>query len=314
MYKELNGTMFNTLFSGKSFLKVLNNLLIHGNVKYKVGLNVDPVKFNPTGTCLGGGLYFTTEELISEYFSHGEYIAVVLIPANARVYVDEFKFKADRIEISQIMTMSDYFDKLSHETILKYITENPYLIEHVKNQTSELCTIAVGKCVETLQYVKNQTPELCLMAVRKNGFVLRHIKRQTHEICMEAVKESAMALQHVERQTHEICMEAVRRDGKALCYVHDQTPEICEVAVKQDAFALMHVENKTLKLCTIAVNKDKYMMKCVCLQYVNMEKIWNMFRKISRLKKFAKLHLAKILDLSCSFLTDSKPKKCVRRR
>ena len=88
-----------------------------------------------------------------------------------------------------------------------------------------------------LQFVKEQTPEICMIAVKQNGWALRYVEEQTPEICMAAVQQNGLALKYVKEQTPEICMAAVQRNGYALRYVKEQTPELCAEAVKNDSDA-----------------------------------------------------------------------------
>jgi hypothetical protein len=77
------------------------------------------------------------------------------------------------------------------------------------------------KYVWTLQYVKEQTPELCLVAVNQAGLVLKYVREQTPEICLAAVQESGLALYYVREQTPEICLAAIKRTKMSLYYVKD---------------------------------------------------------------------------------------------
>ena len=60
-FTEISGAEFNVFYKGTKFYKFLNNNLLHKTVRYQLGLNVDHVKFDPSGTCSEGGLYFCKE-------------------------------------------------------------------------------------------------------------------------------------------------------------------------------------------------------------------------------------------------------------
>ena len=77
-----------------------------------------------------------------------------------------------------------------------------------------------------LEHVKEQTHEICLEAVKENGHALEYVKEQTYEICLEAVKQNGYALEYVKEQTFEICLEAIKETGYALKCVKEQTPLI----------------------------------------------------------------------------------------
>ena len=99
-----------------------------------------------------------------------------------------------------------------------------------------------------LGFVKNQTPELCILAVQQTGWALKYVKKQTDSICKEAVKKSGRALQYVENQTNEICKLAVQCDGNALEFVINQNDEIRKLAIQQNRFASKYAKKIRL-LC-----------------------------------------------------------------
>ena len=47
---------------------------------------------------------------------------------------------------------------------LTKIRYNGLMLRHVKNQTPELCALAVQQNGNALKFVKNQTPEICALA------------------------------------------------------------------------------------------------------------------------------------------------------
>ncbi len=148
-------------FRNQTFYKILNKELNHHNFQYNLGLNIDTVPFDPSGSCEPGGLYFTTFDHIFKFIEFGDNIAEVSIPEDAKVYEDPGgdKYKADRIFIKSIETLKNFFDK------------NP-----------EFLMIAIKQNGRALKYVKNQTPEICMEAVKQNGLALRFVKNQTSEI------------------------------------------------------------------------------------------------------------------------------------
>ena len=58
-----------------TYYKVIGNDKKHKNHKnhiYDIGLNVDKVPFNPTKSCLGGGLYFTDLKNLGTFYDYGD--------------------------------------------------------------------------------------------------------------------------------------------------------------------------------------------------------------------------------------------------
>ena len=162
-----------------------------------------------------------------------------------------------------------------YELALKRVKRNGLALKNIKkkDQTEEMCLMAVRQNEEALQYVKNQTEEMCLVAVSKNAWAFRHVKEQTEAICLSAVKQRGDALQLVENQTEEMCLIAVRSQNKDICvrssedvyniiwnpnleYVKNQTKEICLEAVKVDRYTLLHVRDQTEEICVAAAKRD----------------------------------------------------------
>lgn len=281
--KEYSGKKFNELTKGINFVKLTGESEIHNKVQYKTGLNKDRVKFNPI--LYGeGGLYFCDIKNFPKFipceYKHCVNMRRVLIPDDARIYVDYEIFKADMFILSEPIKIFDdyklcvaavehdgyflaYVKNQTLDLCIKAINNNPLALKYVKVQTEEMCMNAVKNCELALQYVRDQTPEICIESVRYNGFMLQYVKEQTQQICIEAVRNNGCALEYVKDQTIEICIEAVKNNCHALKYVKKQTPEICFEAVKKYGYALKYVINQTPELCEIACKND-----ATAIQYV----------------------------------------------
>jgi hypothetical protein len=168
---------FNADDSSHDFYKILRRDMIHHGFKYVEGLNVDHHRFDPTGTCRKGGLYFSDKEHIIRFLEYGTTIANVNLPKDARVVQEDYyKWKADKIILSNIQPIEDW---------------------EMWND-SKFCLTAVHQSNRViLQFVKKQTPKICLAAVRQDGLALQFVKDQTPEICLAAVRQDEDALQYV---------------------------------------------------------------------------------------------------------------------
>jgi hypothetical protein len=197
--------------------KILKEDLIHNKFQYKIGLNIDTLLFNPSGSCKSGGLYYTNLHNLARFLHYGCYIADVEIPDDARVYEDPQgnKWKADRLIILSITKF----------------------IDHPLFNNANWCLMTIKYNVEFMRYVKNQTKDICLNAIQQDGYILRYIRNQTDEICLTAVQQKGLALKFVKEQTYEICLAAVKQNGLALKFVKKQTKAICFAAIQQNSFA-----------------------------------------------------------------------------
>ena len=134
-----------------------------------------------------------------------------------------------------------------------------WMLQFVKNQTEEICKLAVeydGHALSSMYMKIPQTDELCKIAVKKNGLALIHVNSPTDEIRKLAIQQTGLALVHMYNgQTDELCELAVQQNGLALQYVRNQTDEICRLAVQQNKDALQYVWNKTEEICELALHQ-----------------------------------------------------------
>lgn len=68
---------------------------------------------------------------------------------------------------------------------------------------------------------KEQTPELCLLAVQQDGLALQYVKEQTESICLAAVKQNGWALEFVKEQNPTICILAMQYDIHTVMYINN---------------------------------------------------------------------------------------------
>ncbi len=148
------------------------------------------------------------------------------------------------------------------------IEKFPYYLSEVKNQTDELCLIAVKSDPNTLQHVKNQTDKLCLIAIKFDPNTLRFVKNQTDELCLVAIKSDPNTLRFVKNQTYELCLVAIKSDPNTLRFVTNQTDELCLIAITSDPNVLQYVKNQTEEICLTAVNINPFSFKYIQNQYV----------------------------------------------
>mgnify|MGYP000317113444 CR=1 FL=1 len=230
------------------YVKILHASLIHNKFTYKEGLNVDVLPFDGSGSCKPGGLYFTDLENFLRYTNFGTLVADVTIPDDAKVYPEpcRTKWKANKIILSRIRPIEDIFDNCEDSVILQLIQYEPVVIRYVRNQTEELCRVAIEKNPYALSYIRNQTEEMCLLAMKKDSMMLEWIKNQTEELCLSAVRRNPDAISVIKNQTKTLCRIAVEKKPSTLGYINDQTEELCALAVKFDKAAIFWVYNESI--------------------------------------------------------------------
>ena len=207
LYTEYSGAEFNKIYKDTKLYKFLNDDLKHYDFEYRHGLNGDTKQFNPTSTCSEGGLYFCEKSKCYLYWDHyGEKLAIIEIPDDARVYVEEDKFKTNKLVINKIMDFCDVDDDFWMDILMH--PDSGYVLKYVKKQTYDICKSAVQQNGRALKYVEEEfkTDELCTIAVQQNYRALKYVTNQTSKICIIAVQQNRYAFNYVKQQfrTHEI--------------------------------------------------------------------------------------------------------------
>ena len=99
----------------KKYYKVVDEKGHYG-VKYRLGLNIDPLPFNDDkdNDCVKGGIYFSDLGNIFRYSRYGDYVAEISIPADAKVCCNNNwdKARADKIIINKIMSKKEFISWL----------------------------------------------------------------------------------------------------------------------------------------------------------------------------------------------------------
>lgn len=186
-FTEYIGYEFNKLIGNKTLYRFTYTDEVHNFLHYADGLNIDFLEFYPHGSCEKGGMYFIDETVLDEYLTPVEYklsfgiwkwIREVEIPDDARVYVDNQKYKTDRFILKPRCSISDFRFKDSIINIINF-EKYPTALYFVENQNYEMCKIAVSSNPLSIIFVKDQTIELCELAVSKNPKAISFVKKQT---------------------------------------------------------------------------------------------------------------------------------------
>jgi hypothetical protein len=215
--------------------RIMSDDMKHFNYQYHEGENIDTSPFYPNGFCDKGGLYFTNEEIIFKYLGHGSKIADIHVDDDEDVYLEydiidgvnvEYSYKAHKVYVTNIRTLNEYFDTLSCDKYIYAIKLNPDSIKYIRNQTDELCKLALNKDGTTIRHIRDKRYEYLLLAVSKASNALEYIEEQTDEICWIAIMQDTYALQYVKKQTIDICKYAVNKNPSVEMFVKIPFSEI----------------------------------------------------------------------------------------
>lgn len=292
---EYYGVYFNEVHKRTRFFKFIGNDTI-----LKVGINTDDAYHH--GSMLRSGSKLKGDELIfcdkskchlflKYYGINALHVAFIEIPDDAMVYVFNDCFRTSKAKITEIVPFENVEDEFwisliknngfvdsqestkafeksklfSNGFVDSQKSTNGKLLKYVKEQTYELCKLAVEQDPEAFMFVKEEfiTDELCELVLSKKGKMLQCFKHKnmiTEELYKLAVKQNGLALEFVkeEHQTYEMCKLAVEQNAWALQYVKNQTDELCKLAVQKDGSTLQFVKNQTEEICILAVKNHHF--------------------------------------------------------
>jgi hypothetical protein len=223
VYSTVTGKKFNELYKDTKFYKITNESECHYNFQYKDGLNEDFIKFNPSGYCNPGGLYFTELNKIGYYLEYGCNIREVKILDDSLIYIENNKFKTNKFYLEKKILLKDfeYWNDINFCKIIKKQTYEFFKYINPKFQTKELCELAIEQTWRALQYVRSdlQTKELCELAIEQDWSALEYVRSNL--------------------QTEELYKLAIKQDGRALQFIApcNQTQKICDIAVHNNKLA-----------------------------------------------------------------------------
>lgn len=179
LHKVYSGIEFNKLMKDTKFYKLTNFGELHNGFQFKDGLNIDTVEFRPVGECKAGGIYFTEENKINRWAGIHRYYRMVTIPDDARVYVENNKFKADKLILGARHDMTEQemimlrFRLLGRE-FEEYISESLFAL--LKDPPEEFCEEVLGKNGRLLKYMTKQTDAMRLIAMKENIESIEFVK------------------------------------------------------------------------------------------------------------------------------------------
>ncbi len=176
LHKVYTGANFNIITEGRAFVKLTNKDSAHNDFSFFEGINVDSVPFNPHDECTPGGIYFVEKKYFINWLQYNEntmeYVWDVKIPNDARVYVENYKFKSDRIELYNKRKIEDMdiWNNMEMKDYKRIVKKCPLISKYLKTkiQDPEFYKLAVEN--DNYNYTVHDGDRLF-----PNGFV-RHDK------------------------------------------------------------------------------------------------------------------------------------------
>src|SRR5579872_410359 len=313
LLKEISGLEFNKLCGKMKLVKLTNETENHNGFQFQDGVNVDNVPFNPSGQCSKGGIYFIDSTAINRWRSYSNvgkmiYIRNVSIPDDARVYIEEEKFKTNKIILGPKMIIENYLEDPYYledpENLCfvkykksEYGSIRPYIDESLINEdilTKEICMIAVRRWYFALSHIPEHMRDIdiCTEAFKQNIYALHYIPTdlKTKEICISALEKDHNLIKHIPEHllTEDMYLRAILTNGESLKYVpnHMKDKNMCLIALNTYARAIEYIPETILdkEICIVALEKstyiisyipDRLMDKEMCMFVINKHDLYN---------------------------------------
>ena len=222
-------------------VKLTNPTENHNGFQFKTGLNVDHEKFEPTGGCKPGGIYFTDIDNLSHWLRYNhtdmKYCRYVSLLPDSQIYIEDAKMKADKIILSDRIDISD----LPQWTNKKY------------------CLMSAKQNRESWKYIKNFHEDVLLAIMEKHSginFILQKKIPITEKVQLEAVKENGCAIEALLdsgiKVSENVKLAAVKENGYAIACLLNNHIEVSEKlqleAVKEESSAVTCLIDNNIKL------------------------------------------------------------------
>lgn len=212
--KTISGTEFNILYKDVNFVKLTSEDENHNDLQFHDGLNEDILPFYPHGACHAGGIYFIDEKVMKSWIYYNMkfmvYVRSVQIPDDAQVYIENNKFKTDKIILGSRQNISEetYID-----AIINYCVTPSCFPQHIL--TKKICLTLMKHIAYPLSQIPHnlKDKELCMEGVKLCGLSLLcvPVELRDREICMEAVKQSCHAIHYIPKDMIDAEMKLIAK-------------------------------------------------------------------------------------------------------
>ncbi len=207
----ITGKNFKELFKGKKVVKLTNKKCEHRGIIYDNGPVTDTIKWNPTGECLAGGIYFCLEDSVHRWIAYNtevigvmEFMWDVDFDDDTLIYVEHDKFKAHTIKLSNKQHIWSNPQKCI-DLVSKDASLLEYVPEKVQIQHQQMCIDVISRAPYFLNFVceqvQIQNSQMCIDVVLKNLCLLRcvcdKIQIENPQMCIDAVSAHPWIIRNV---------------------------------------------------------------------------------------------------------------------
>lgn len=249
-------------------VKLLRRSKVHNGFRFKKGLNLLREPFDPSPSCMGGGLYYCNKsDIIHWLYLYGDelgWLADVETPSDARVVKMPAKLKADKIILSN-------FRKITQETCIQSLSDAQFM----KWLKTNFCgTQDLGKNAFQ-KWLATKSEDFHLRAVRANRDYFLYLPKAslTERICLTVIRKintMMLKLNHYIANYYGHLLRCLEFDPRLIRHFRVIDPYLMEDVVEQNPLALHSVKPEVLTdelILTILRLDPKY------LKYLPKERV-----------------------------------------
>jgi len=154
---------------------------------------------------------------------------------------------------------------------LEIVRRNPMSLEHIRNQTHEMCRIAVSQYPPAIQYVTNKTDDLIELALKKEGKCLMYILRKEERWCVMAVEQDEKSIMHIDYPSEQVAWIALKRDPATIIHVTDQTPEMVDYCLGKNPLLYVHIKQPSNEMLIDCIRREPTVIRYARIQTDEMQ-------------------------------------------
>jgi hypothetical protein len=193
-------------------------------------------------------------------------------------------------------------DKITYQMACVAISHNGMLLSHIKNQSLELCQLAVMQNYKSFHHAKFRDVEMCEHVVSKDANIIKNIEVEymTENVCKAAVTQLHTILKFIpnEKQTLEICQIAFDGNFRSFQYCYFKTDQMIRDALSKNGMLLEFVpkEKQTLEYCQIAMKRNPPSIQFA--EFQNDDIVLHVIQKNGTLLEFVKNKTPEICNIA----------------
>jgi hypothetical protein len=224
--RYMSGKKFKSKYDLKEnkFIRLVTHDGNHNGLVIDKGLVEDKKVFFPYDQCQPGGIYFIRQEDVVKWIIYTDkcithFMYVNDIPDDAEVYIENDKFKASQLILSE-----------KHD-LRKYLLET-YGVDKIIELRKGVGIEAVKKYIDF--YFSDQTEEKALELIKTDKIYYFYVIDKTPTIIIEACKKIISAVPVFNNQiSNDVLLELIKHNYNLILYIPDPTKEILITAVDE---------------------------------------------------------------------------------